>query len=190
MFDAFFQLGIRHITDLEGYDHMLFLAALCANYTFRQWRQVLILVTAFTLGHSITLALATVDLLGIAPKLVELLIACTILLTCSYNLYLLPHIERDKLAPTYLKYGMALFFGLIHGMGFSNFLRSLLLPSQAIGIPLLAFNLGIEVGQIVVVLLILLIGSIFVQWRSLRDWSALLTGAALIPAIWMIFERL
>jgi len=189
MFEAFFKLGMRHITDFNGFDHMLFLAALCATYTLARWREVVILVTAFTVGHSITLALATFDVFRLPAAWVEFLIPLTIVLTCLLNLWTLPQLPQKRGAAT-LRYAGALCFGLIHGMGFSNYLRSLLLQSQSIFQPLLAFNLGLEAGQLLIVLCILIIGSIFVYWRSPRDWAALLTGSALAPALWMLIERI
>jgi predicted membrane protein len=189
MFEAFFKLGVRHITDFNGFDHMLFLAALCATYTLARWREVVILVTAFTVGHSITLALATFDVFRLPAAWVEFLIPLTIVLTCLLNLWTLPQLPQKR-GTAALRYAGALCFGLIHGMGFSNYLRSLLLQSQSIFQPLLAFNLGLEAGQLLIVLCILIIGSIFVYWRSPRDWAALLTGSALAPALWMLIERI
>jgi hypothetical protein len=189
MFESFFKLGLRHITDFNGFDHMLFLAALCATYTLARWREVLILVTAFTIGHSVTLALATFNVFSLPGAWVEFLIPLTIALTCMLNLWALPRLSQRNSAPA-MRYAGALFFGFIHGMGFSNYLRSLLLQSQSIFQPLLAFNLGLEAGQLLIVLCILIIGSIFVCWRSPRDWAALLTGSALVPALWMLIQRI
>src|SRR5690606_36442445 len=124
----------------NGYDHILFVIALCAIYTLRDWRRVLILVTAFTVGHSITLALATFRIINVRSDVVEFLIPLTILLTAGSNIFKRDDYFQDR--KIQLNYGLALFFGLIHGMGFSNYLREILGKSANITLPLLAFNIG------------------------------------------------
>jgi len=156
-FFIYLRLGFDHITDPAGYDHILFVIALCAIYTLRQWRQVLILVTAFTIGHSITLALATLQLISFSSALIELLIPITILITAITNFfYNEPRVRTLLVADTNppgraWRYGLALGFGLIHGMGFSSYLRSLLGREADIVQPLLAFNIGLELGQLLIV---------------------------------------
>ncbi len=156
-FFIYLRLGFDHITDPAGYDHMLFVIALCAIYTLRQWRQVLILVTAFTIGHSITLALATLQLISYSSALIELLIPVTILIAAITNFfYNEPRVRTRLVADTNQpgrawRYGLALVFGLIHGMGFSSYLRSLLGREADIVQPLLAFNIGLELGQLLIV---------------------------------------
>ncbi|GAB3962608.1 HupE/UreJ family protein [Spirosoma harenae] len=156
-FLIYLRLGFDHITDPGGYDHILFVIALCAVYTIQQWRQVLILVTAFTIGHSITLALATLQLIHYQTDLIELLIPVTILITAVSNFFFHePKYKSDKQLSTQAwRYALALSFGLIHGMGFSNYLRSLLGRETSIIQPLLAFNIGLEIGQLVIVGVIL-----------------------------------
>jgi hypothetical protein len=149
VFSTYFQLGFEHITDINGYDHMLFLLALCAAYVYSDWKKILLLVTAFTIGHSITLALAVLNVIPVNSDWIEFLIPVTIVATAAKNLV----VKQGKAATvTYL---MALGFGLIHGMGFSNYLRSLL--GNELLLPLLSFNLGIEIGQLLVVTAIFLI---------------------------------
>jgi len=156
-FFIYLRLGFDHITDPAGYDHILFVIALCAIYTLRQWRQVLILVTAFTIGHSITLALATLQLISFSSALIELLIPITILITAITNFfYNEPRVRTLLVADANppgraWRYGLALGFGLIHGMGFSSYLRSLLGREADIVQPLLAFNIGLELGQLLIV---------------------------------------
>lgn len=129
-FRLYFQLGIEHILDLQGFDHMLFIIALCALYTLRDWRKVLLLVTAFTLGHSITLALATLGVFRVNSSWVEFLIPVTILITAATNIFRKqPGFSSGKL---YLNYAYAAAFGLVHGLGFSGYLRSLLGRSGSI----------------------------------------------------------
>lgn len=146
-FSTFFQLGYQHILDIEGIDHLLFIIVLCATYRLKAWKKVAILVTAFTIGHSITLAMAVGEVLTFPAQIIEFLVPLTILLTALYNLFLL----KEK--PNSYKYGLALFFGLIHGMAFSNFFKATQLPEQENQLwqQLLAFNLGVEVGQLLIV---------------------------------------
>lgn len=149
MFPTYFQLGFEHITDVNGYDHMLFLLALCAAYFYADWKKILVLVTAFTVGHSITLALAVLEIIPINGAWIEFLIPVTIVATAGKNLI----VKEEKSAV--FSYALALGFGLVHGMGFSNYLRSLL--GNELLQPLFAFNIGLEAGQLLVVALIFLI---------------------------------
>ncbi len=189
------RLGFDHITDPRGYDHILFVVALCAIYTLRQWRRVLILITAFTLGHSITLALATLQLIHYSTALVELLIPVTILITAVTNFfYITPTTERQvrEVKNSPLRYALAGCFGLIHGMGFSNYLRSLLGKEASIVQPLVAFNLGLELGQLVIVSLILLIGWMAIDRLGAKrhNWNLIVSGIVAGMAISLILERI
>jgi hypothetical protein len=176
-FNAYLQLGWDHILDVEGYDHMLFLVALLALYTIKQWKPVLILITAFTIGHFITLLLAGLRGPMLDGDLVEFLIPITILITVVGNLLLANKKHQKGFG---WRYAMAGFFGLIHGMGFSNFFGELMGPDADIVVPLLAFNLGIELGQIVFVLALLIIQFILlnVVRMQTRSWNLVLSGAA------------
>jgi hypothetical protein len=125
-FLTYLRLGLHHIADLRGYDHILFVAALTAPYSLADWKRLLWLVTAFTLGHSVTLVLATLDLIRLAPSIVEPAIAATIMLTGLATLGTFAGKgEGDARQWQVGRYVMAAGFGLIHGLGFSNFLRSL-----------------------------------------------------------------
>lgn len=177
-FSLYFGLGKDHILDyLNGYDHILFVIALCALYTFQDWRRVLILVTAFTVGHSITLALATFDVIRFNSDWVEFLIPVTIFVTACTNIFKREVNIRDpKVQANYI---LALFFGLIHGMGFSNYLQAILGQSERITLPLFAFNVGLEFGQIVIVVIFLSTCFIFVDLFgvSRRDWKMVISSA-------------
>lgn len=177
-FSLYFGLGKDHILDyLNGYDHILFVIALCALYTFQDWRRVLILVTAFTVGHSITLALATFDVIRFNSDWVEFLIPVTIFVTACTNIFKREVNIRDpKVQANYI---LALFFGLIHGMGFSNYLQAILGQSESITLPLFAFNVGLEFGQIVIVVIFLSTCFIFVDLFgvSRRDWKMVISSA-------------
>lgn len=191
MFTAYLQLGFAHITDLGGYDHMLFLLALCAPYTWADWRRVLLLVTAFTLGHSLTLVAAAVGWVGLNQPWIEFLIPLTIVLTALGHA-LAPREETASPAFARGAYLAALLFGLVHGLGFSNFFRSVLFPgeeSQLLG-QLLAFNLGVELGQLLVVLLLLLLTTLVLRLGARRYyWRLFVAGVAFGLALQMTIER-
>ncbi len=189
-FSLYFQLGAEHILDVKGYDHILFVVALTSIYVLKDWKRVLILVTAFTIGHSITLALATLHVINFNSDLVEFLIPVTIFLTAIANLLR----KRAELSTkkVQLNYWMALFFGLIHGMGFSNYLRSLLGSDKTIFTQLLAFNLGLEVGQIVIVISFMALSFLFVGIFGVarRDWKLVISsGVAAIATTLMISTK-
>lgn len=174
MFEIYFTEGVKHITDLQGYDHIAFLIALLAGYTFNDWKKVLILVTAFTVGHSITLALSALGVLNIDSGIIEFLIPVTIFLTAIYHLFYKPKSESNTVL-----YALALGFGFIHGAGFSNYFKSLMGKAASVFQPLLAFNLGVEVGQLVIVAFILGISYVLVQLFKLKQ-SFLQTALATI----------
>lgn len=143
---TFIQLGFRHITDLEAMDHILFLLALAAIYRPRDWRKAMWVVTAFTIGHSVTLGLAVTGAIRLPTQLIEFLIPVTIVATCIENM-----IVRDRERAVWGGKYRPVFagvFGLVHGAGFANYLRDLF--GEHIAVPLLGFNIGIEIGQVVV----------------------------------------
>ncbi|MGX5819585.1 HupE/UreJ family protein [Chitinophaga lutea] len=185
-FGVYFEIGWKHIADLSGYDHILFVLALCAIYLLRDWKQVLILVTAFTVGHSITLALSVKRIVNVPTAWVEFLIPVTIVITALGNVF------RKSDAPRQLRlhYTAALFFGLIHGLGFSNYLRSLLGSQTDILQPLLAFNLGLEFGQLLIVAAALVLAQL-VHWLGAqrRDWVMFISAAIFGVAFLMSIER-
>lgn len=186
-FELYFSLGITHILDFEGYDHILFVIALCSIYRIMDWRKILVLVTAFTIGHSLTLALATLKFISINAELIELLIPVTIAITSGSNL-MNTQVKDGKWVK--LNYLFALFFGLIHGLGFSNFLKSLLGRESSIIEPLLAFNLGLELGQIVIVVAFLAFTFIILNVLKIKQklWIQIISSAVLILSIFMIYE--
>ena len=188
-FEIFLPLGFQHITDLKGYDHILFVIALCAIYRLKNWKKVAFLVTAFTIGHSITLALATLNLITYSTKLIELLIPITIVLTCLINFFhKSAEYSLDIEKPSLFRYPVAVMFGLIHGMGFSNYLKSLLGKEQSIWQPLLAFNIGLELGQLVIVVIVLIISSLMLDIFRVKkhNWNLILSGIVLGIALTLI----
>ena len=191
MFESFalyFELGWQHILDLQGYDHILFVAVLCGIYLIHDWKKVLILVTAFTVGHSITLALSAYNQIRFDTSVIEFLIPVTIVITAALNIFR-KNTGKGKLTLSYL---MALGFGLIHGLGFSNYLKSLLGSESSIVQELLAFNIGLEIGQILIVAGILTVSFIMVQIFNVkkREWTLFLSSAILGIAFMMALERL
>ncbi len=177
---------------MAAIDHILFLVALCALFTVKDWRKLLVLITAFTLGHSITLALAILDIIPINARLVELLIPITILLTAIYNGYTLWKDKWQSRGKSRTQYLMALGFGWIHGMGFSNYLRSTLFPEEKLLGQLFAFNIGIEVGQIIILAKILLLTFIFTQLLKIKrnHWAFTLSGLAFAVSLYLIIDQL
>ena len=189
LFELYFKLGLQHIADLKGYDHILFILTLCALYSMKEWKKVLVLITAFTIGHSLTLALATLDLVRVDGDLIEFLIPLTIFLTALANLF--SRKQQVSSLQHYLKYSAALFFGLIHGLGFSNYLRSLLGTERGLVLPLFAFNVGIEAGQIIIVGILMILTKLVLDLLGFpkREWHVLLSGAGLGISLVLMIER-
>lgn len=198
MFSQYLQLGFEHIADLRAYDHILFIVALCAIYKLSEWKKVAILVTAFTIGHSFTLALAALDIIRFPQAWIEFLIPVTIVATAVYNLAThRSQYDRSgedlfnrRLQGNYL---FALLFGLIHGMGFSNFFRALMLPGeegQLVG-QLFAFNVGVELGQLAIVVVILTVSFIVFTVLKVKQkhWNWLVSCIAGLMALKMALER-
>jgi hypothetical protein len=190
-FSLYFGLGKDHILDyVNGYDHILFVLALCAVYLIRDWKKILILVTAFTIGHSITLALATLKIVTVNAQLIEFLIPLTIFITSVSNLFRREGLTGEK--GFQINYLFAVFFGLIHGLGFSNYLRAILGKDQSILSQLLAFNLGLEFGQIIVVAIFLTFAFLLVDFLKVnrRDWKMVLSSAIAGIALILMKDRL
>ena len=187
-FWLYFELGRDHIADWKGYDHLLFITALCLRYVFKDWKKVLVLVTAFTIGHSITLALSVLNYVNVSVKWVEFLIPVTIFITALSNVWQKEFQFKTKFP---LIYFFALFFGLIHGLGFSTYLKSLLGKETNIVGELLAFNLGLEFGQILIVAVVLAISWICITLLkfSRREYLLFLSGAIFGLALMMAIER-
>ncbi|MBS1621152.1 MAG: HupE/UreJ family protein [Bacteroidetes bacterium] len=187
-FIFFFKIGWHHIIEWEALDHLAFIAALSAIYLLKDWKQVLILVTAFTIGHSLTLVLSVFDIIRFSSKWVEFLIPCTIVITAFTNLF-----QKSFTAKSIrINYFLALSFGLIHGMGFANALRIMLARDQSFGWDLLAFNLGLEAGQILVVVILLSFAAIILNRFKVnrREWVIFLSAAVFSIALQMALERI
>jgi HupE / UreJ protein len=187
-FGFYFKEGIFHITDWKGYDHILFVMALTIPYLLKDWRQILVLITAFTIGHSITLALSVFNRVIISSSWIEFLIPVTILITAIENIA----VKNTDKKHSKWRYLLALLFGLIHGLGFSNYLKSMLGKEESIVTQLLAFNVGLEVGQLLIVAFALLITFIMVQLISVqrREWTVFMSGGIFGLSFVMAIERL
>lgn len=200
-FLVYLQLGFEHITDPAGYDHLLFVAALTATDVGR-WRRLFWLVTAFTVGHSVTLVLATLDLIRVDDPLVEVLIPLTIAATCAVNLFYKgegpvsdPGGDARRVRRTSnarIRYGLAMGFGLIHGLGFSNFLRAALGGEESILVPLFAFNVGLEIGQLAIVASLSLLALVLLKGLGLprRPWVVGVSVIAGAVAALLVIQRL
>jgi uncharacterized membrane protein len=201
-FELYLRLGFEHISDLKGYDHILFVIALAAVYPLREWKHLLVLVTAFTIGHSVTLALSTLGWVNVDADLIETLIPITIFITAAINIA-----ERFAKDPETVlkrdwqfKYGLAIGFGLIHGLGFSNYLRAILGGEQSLVAPLFSFNVGLELGQLVILVITFVLSGIVIalsnRWlerrerstaNTQRNWAAMLSVGIAILSLTMIW---
>ena len=184
----YLQLGWEHIISKDALDHQLFILALIAIFSFRDWKKVLILVTAFTIGHSLTLVLSALDVFRFPSDWVEFLIPCTIVFTALDNIIF----SKNEKKLIQLNYYLALLFGLIHGMGFANSVRMMLASEQDITLPLFGFNVGLELGQIIVVVIALFIHYIFSEVLKLSNkiWIYIISVPIFIFALKMALERI
>lgn len=184
----YLQLGWEHIISKDALDHQLFILALIAIFSFRDWKKVLILVTAFTIGHSLTLVLSALDVFRFPSDWVEFLIPCTIVFTALDNIIF----SKNEKKLIQLNYYLALLFGLIHGMGFANSVRMMLANEQDITLPLFGFNVGLELGQIIVVAIALFINYIFSEVLKLSNkiWIYIISVPIFIFALKMALERI
>lgn len=184
-FKTYLLLGVEHISDITGYDHILFILTLCCIYSIAEWKKVLVLITAFTIGHSITLLLSALKIIVFSSYIIEILIPVTILLTSLSNLIYTPTKSQQL-----LHYGLALFFGCIHGMGFSNFFSAISM-SDNIVFELASFNIGLEIGQIGIVLVFFLCYALLMNVKNIKahDWKIFFSGAGAAASIILLIER-
>ncbi len=184
----YFKEGWQHIISTSALDHQLFIIALVAIYLLKDFKKVLVLVTAFTIGHSFTLALSVYNIVYVNEKLVEFLIPCTIIITSIFNV-LQKNVSQKAVR---LNYSFALFFGLIHGLGFANTIRFMLAKDQTIGWSLFGFNIGLEVGQIIIVTIILLASYVIVNIAKLPQkwWVYILSTITFTWAVKFALERI
>ena len=189
-FWLYFNLGLQHVLDWQAYDHVLFIAVLVAAYTFSEWKKIVWLVTLFTLGHTLSLALSTFEVVLVKSELVEFLIPLTILLTAVFNLFTAG--KKANSGKINVLYVATLFFGLIHGLGFSTYFKMISGNTSEKILPLIEFALGIEAAQIIVVLVVLLLSFIFqsIFRFSKRDWILVISSIVIGFAIPMLAENI
>ncbi|MFN8574515.1 MAG: HupE/UreJ family protein [Gemmatimonadaceae bacterium] len=191
-FALYLRVGFHHIADIHAYDHILFVAALTAAYGPREWTRIAWLVTAFTIGHSLTLALSSLDVVRVSARVVEPAIALTIILAAGTAI----HDQRHGIAPVqgawWRRYAIAGVFGLIHGLGFAGGLRTVLGRDESIVVPLLGFNVGLELGQVLIVAGLFGVGVVVervMRW-SRRDWVLVVSGATGGIGLTLLLDRL
>jgi hypothetical protein len=186
-FVFYFKLGWQHIISVDAFDHLFFIMALTSIYLLKDIKQVLLLITAFTIGHATSLSLSVLNVVKINSALVEFLIPISIIITAEIQFVKSIHPK----APFRFKYVFALLFGLLHGLGFANTIRFILAESQQITLPLLSFNIGLEVGQILIVLLILLLAKLCIEVIGMPQkwWIRILNTIALAAGIYWCIIR-
>jgi hypothetical protein len=189
-FLIYFQLGLKHILDIYSYDHVLFLIALSVPFSFKDWQRILLLVTLFTLGHSMSLLLVIFGIVAIKVSVVEMLIPITILITALFNLFTAG--KTNKKESINLIFFITLFFGIIHGLGFSSYFKTILGGSTTSKLLQISeFSLGIEVGQLVVIFVTLILSYIVQTFFrfSKRDWTLVMSAFIIGVVLPMILEN-
>lgn len=192
-FWIWFSTGFQHILDWNGYDHILYVISLCVLFAAKDWRKLLVLVTAFTIGHSLTLAMSVLNILTIKQAFIEVLIPLTIMLTCILNIYSRKKIDGSRNSSNFkINYSLALVFGFIHGMGFSYLLKSMLDKEENTLFPLLSFNLGLELGQIIIVVLMLFVSVFLARFTRIKkaDVILVISSAVLLVSTLLFIQRL
>lgn len=184
----YLNLGWEHIISLDALDHQLFVLVLVAVFAVKDWKNIFWIITAFTIGHSITLALSVFDIVRAPAKWVEFLIPLTIVITALDNI--LMRNRQNNLMK--MNFYLALFFGLIHGMGFANTARMMIANEQHIFVPLLGFNIGLELGQIAVVAGILIIQFVLLNLFKVnrKDWIMFISSGVFALSLKMTLERI
>ena len=189
LFWVYFQIGLKHVLDINSYDHILFLLALTVPYAFKDWKKVLLLISIFTIGHTLALLLSVFGIITIKASFVEFLIPISIFFAAVYNLFTAG--KSSKNSSISLIGFLTLFFGIIHGLGFSNYFNTILSGNATDKlIPTLEFALGIETAQIIIVFLVLLLSFIVQNFLkfSKRDWTLVVSSVIIGIVIPMIVE--
>lgn len=188
-FVLYFKMGLHHVLDFNAYDHILFLIVLAVVFDIKQWKKLLWLITFFTLGHTLTLAFAAYEIISVKLELVEFLIPVTIFITALTNVL---RVGKASMGKEKLNLFFALFFGLVHGLGFSNFFRAMIGKEEDKFLPLIEFALGIEISQVIIVIGILFLGTLFQYFFKVtkRDWVLVSSAIVIGIVIPMIKERI
>jgi hypothetical protein len=185
----FFEKGLRHILDLSAYDHILFLIALAIPYAFKDWKRLLLLVTIFTVGHTLALLLSIFGVVIIKVNMVEFLIPITILIIAFFNLFTAGKSSKQE-SISFIGFA-TLFFGIIHGLSFAGYFKTLVGGSlQPKLLPMLEFSLGIEASQIIVIFIVLFLSYIVQTFFrfSKRDWTLVMSSFVIGIVLPMIIQ--
>ncbi|MFD2566796.1 HupE/UreJ family protein [Pseudotenacibaculum haliotis] len=187
-FILYFRLGLEHVLDFSAYDHILFLIVLAVVFSFNQWKKAVWLITFFTIGHTLTLALAAYGVINIRVDIIEFLIPVTIFITGLANVV---RVNKASTGKEKINLFLALFFGLVHGLGFSNYFRLMIGQEEDKLLPLLEFALGIEASQVIIVFGILIIGTLLQNFFRVtkRDWVLVASSIVIGFTIPMMIER-
>ena len=187
-FLKFLELGLYHIISFKSYDHILFLVVLTVPYFFRDWKRLLLLVSSFTLGHTLSLLLGVYDIINLKANVTEWLIPFTIIIMAIYNVFTSG--KASKYGNSIIIFSLVLFFGFIHGLGFANAFESLVSSSESTLLSVLEFAIGIEVGQFVIVFCILFFGFLrqTIFRFSLRDWVMVISSIVIGLMLPLIFN--
>ena len=188
-FWIYFEIGMRHVLDIRAYDHVLFLIALTVPYAFKDWKRVLILISIFTIGHTLALLLSVYGVVTVKAHIIEFLIPITILITAIFHLFTAGKSSKNE-SISIIGF-VTLFFGIIHGIGFANYFKTLLSGSASDKlIPLLEFSIGIEAAQIIVVFVVLLLSYVVQTFFrfSKRDWTLVMSSFVIGVVLPMIVE--
>ena len=197
-FWLWFSTGSQHILDWNGYDHILYVVTLCVMFSIYQWKNLLVLVTAFTIGHSITLAISSLSIFSVKQSYIEVLIPITILVTCIINIFNIRSLNSNQYTSNLksvnfkTNYALALVFGLVHGMGFSYLLKSMLGKEESVIFPLLSFNLGLEFGQLIIVGFMLFLSIILTRFTRIKktDYIFFVSSAVFGITFLLFIQRL
>ena len=186
-FLKFFELGLYHILNFDGYDHILFVMIISIPFIFKDWKYLLIFISLFTLGHSISLLLGVYDIVNLNVNVTEWLIPVTIFFTALYNVFTA---GKSNYRHSYLLYAVILFFGLVHGLGFSNAFKLLVNTKESIFMSIIEFALGVEIGQLIIVICVLIFNFIFqnIFRFSRRDWVLVISSIILGFIMPLIFK--
>jgi hypothetical protein len=187
-FLKFLELGLYHIVSFKGYDHILFLVVLSTPYLFKDWKRLLILISSFTLGHTLSLLLGVYDIVNLKSNVIEWLIPFTIIIIALYNIFTAG--KSSKQSNPIIIVSFVLFFGFIHGLGFATAFESMVRPSESTLLSVLEFALGIEIGQFVIVFCVLFFGFLgqTIFRFSIRDWVMVLSAVVIGLLLPLIFN--
>lgn len=187
-FVYYVRMGFEHVLDYKAYDHIIFLIVLAVVFNFNQWKKAIWLITFFTIGHTLTLGLAAYEVINIRVDIIEFLIPLTIFITGLFNVV---RVNKASTGKEKLNLFLALFFGLVHGCGFSNYFRIMIGKVEDKFVPLMEFALGIELSQVIIVFGILILGTLLQNFFrvSKRDWVLVTSAIVIGITIPMMMER-